>query len=92
MFNIILWNDDSKVKTDPIQRAASITFQTILDDLRKRENDIKMILDESKKISHTASSLYSSWNDEFLARFQQVCFPLSIFYYYYFYFPSCFVI
>ena len=49
-------------------------FQSILDDLRKKENEIKMILEESENSSPATSSIYSSWHSEFLARYRQVCY------------------
>lgn len=61
-------------------------LQAILDDLRKNEIEIKTIVEESKQISQTSSIVHSTWCQEYLIRYHQVCFLIfSSFHAHYFY-------
>ena len=74
------WLTDVEIKLISLQPFASEfdtsrqikELQNVLDDLRQHGNTIPAIIKESKRISLEASTVHSSWMQEFHSRYQQV--------------------
>ena len=74
------WLTDVEIKLISLQPYASEfntskqikELQNVLNDLRKQGDTIHTIINESKGISLKASTVHSSWMQEFYSRYQQV--------------------